>query len=228
MGKSLKNVVTPDEMCEHYGADTFRVYELSMGPLDASRPWETRAVVGSQRFLQRLWRNVIDEETGEVRVTDEPADEATMRLLHKTIEGVRRDFEQLQFHTATAKLIELNNALTQLVQVPRDVAEQLVALTSPLAPHLCEELWQRLGHGQSIAYEPFPQADAALLTQVTVTCVVQVTGKIRDRIEVAPDISPEDLEALAIGSAKVVESLGGAQIRKIIVRAPKLVNIVAG
>ncbi|MEO8749754.1 MAG: leucine--tRNA ligase [Allobranchiibius sp.] len=228
MGKSLKNVVTPDEMCEHYGADTFRVYELSMGPLDASRPWETRAVVGSQRFLQRLWRNVIDEETGEVRVTDEPADEATMRLLHKTIEGVRRDFEQLQFHTATAKLIEFNNALTQLVQVPRDVAEQLVALTSPLAPHLCEELWQRLGHGQSIAYEPFPQADAALLTQATVTCVVQVMGKIRDRIEVAPDISPEDLEALAIGSAKVVESLGGAQIRKIIVRAPKLVNIVAG
>ncbi|MDQ2852046.1 MAG: class I tRNA ligase family protein, partial [Actinomycetota bacterium] len=98
----------------------------------------------------------------------------------------------------------------------------------PLAPHLCEELWQRLGHGQSIAYEPFPQADAALLTQATVTCVVQVMGKIRDRIEVAPNISPEDLEALAIGSAKVVESLGGAQIRKIIVRAPKLVNIVAG
>ena len=114
MGKSLKNVVTPDDMCAAYGADTFRVYEMSMGPLDVSRPWETRAVVGSYRFLQRVWRTVVDEETGAVRVTDDPADEATRRLLHRTIDGVRADMDELRFNTAIAKLIELTNGLTQL------------------------------------------------------------------------------------------------------------------
>ena len=112
MGKSLKNAVSPDELYDEYGADTVRLYEMSMGPLDASRPWETRAVVGMYRFLQRLWRNVIDETTGDVRVVDQPADETTRRLLHRTIDGVRSDMEGLRFNTAIAKLIELNNHLT--------------------------------------------------------------------------------------------------------------------
>ena len=114
MGKSLKNVVTPDDMCAAYGADTFRVYEMSMGPLEVSRPWETRAVVGSYRFLQRVWRAVVDEQTGALRVTDDPADEATRRLLHKVIDGVRGDMEGIRFNTAIAKLIELTNGLTRL------------------------------------------------------------------------------------------------------------------
>ncbi|MBO1765202.1 leucine--tRNA ligase [Allobranchiibius sp. GilTou38] len=228
MGKSLKNVVTPDEMCAQYGADTFRVYEMSMGPLDMSRPWETRAVVGSQRFLQRLWRNVIDEETGAVRVVGDAPDADLDRLLHLTIDSVRRDFEHLHFHTAVAKLIELNNVLTRTGVSPRAVVEPLVQMTAPLAPHLAEELWRALGHDETISFVAFPQADPAKLVQETVTCVVQVMGKVRDRIEVPPSIDADELEQLARDNAKVRESLGDKQIRKIVVRAPKLVNIVAG
>src|ERR1051325_9830933 len=121
MGKPLKNVVTPDEVYDAYGADTFRVYEMSMGPLDASRPWETRAVVGSQRFLQRLWRNVVDEETGELRVVDEPADDETRRLLHRTIDTVRTDMENLRANTAIARLIELNNHVVKTGVTSREV-----------------------------------------------------------------------------------------------------------
>lgn len=228
MGKSLKNVVTPDEMCEQYGADTFRVYEMSMGPLDVSRPWETRAVVGAQRFLQRLWRNVVDEETGAVRVVDTAADDKLTKLLHKTIDGVTRDYETLHFNTAVAKLIELNNAVTQLDSPPRAIVEPLVVMAAPLAPHIAEELWSRLGHSQTISFEAFPVADPGLVADDTVTCVVQIQGKVRDRLEVAADISDGDLEAAALASDKVRASLDGKQVRKVIVRAPKLVNIVAG
>ncbi|TWE13299.1 leucine--tRNA ligase [Rudaeicoccus suwonensis] len=228
MGKSLKNVVTPDEMCEQYGADTFRLYEMSMGPLDQSRPWETRAVVGSQRFLQRLWRVVVDEESGELCVSDHAPSDQLNRLLHKTIDGVARDYEALQFNTAIAKLIELNNAVTKAGAAPRSVVEPLILMTAPVAPHIAEELWHRLGHEQTLSYEPFPVADPALLVDDTVTCVVQVQGKVRDRLEVPADISEADLESLARESAKVQAALDGKQIRKVIVRAPKLVNIVAG
>ncbi|MDE9366164.1 leucine--tRNA ligase [Luteipulveratus sp. YIM 133132] len=228
MGKSLKNVVTPDEMAAEYGADTFRVYEMSMGPVDQSRPWETRAIVGSQRFLQRLWRNVVDEDSGEVRVVEDAADEALNRLLHKTIDGVQKDYESLHFNTAAAKLIELNNAVVKAGVAPRAVMEAMVQMVAPLAPHLAEELWERLGHDGTLAFEPFPQADPGLLVDDLVTCVVQIQGKVRDRLQVAPDITDADLEELARRSEKVLESLGDKQIRKVIVRAPKLVNIVAG
>ncbi|MBE7371953.1 leucine--tRNA ligase [Dermacoccus barathri] len=227
MGKSLKNVVTPDEMCDAFGADTFRVYEMSMGPLDASRPWETRAAVGSQRFLQRLWRNVVDEGSGEVTVTDAPMDDATKRALHQTIDAVSADFENLRFNTAVARLIELNNTLTKLDAVPREAAEALVLMTAPLAPHIGEELWKRLGHDTTLAFEPFPVADPAFLVQDTVVAVVQVAGKVRDRLDVAADISEADLEAAAMASERVQSFLEGKTVRKVIVRAPKLVNIVA-
>src|SRR5664280_86615 len=188
MGKSLKNVVTPDEMFEGYGADTFRVYEMSMGPLDLSRPWETRAVIGAQRFLQRLWRNVIDEVSGELLVTETAPDEPTRRLLHKTIDALRTDYDGLRFNTAIARLIEFNNALTKLPNVPREAAEALVVMSAPVAPHIAEELWAKLGHVDSLTYVDFPKADPALLLDDTVTCVVQVQGKVRDRLEVAADV----------------------------------------
>ena len=226
MGKSLKNVVTPDEMYDAYGADTFRVYEMSMGPLDVSRPWETRAVVGSLRFLQRLWRNVIDETTSELRVTDEVADVGLMRVLHRTIDGVTRDLESLRFNTALAKLIELNNTLTKLDVVPRVLVEPLVLMTAPLAPHVAEELWHRLGHRETLTFEPFPTADPALLVVDTVTCVIQVQGKVRDRIDVAASMGEDELRDLALASEKVISSLAGRAVRTVVVRAPKLVNIV--
>jgi leucyl-tRNA synthetase len=227
MGKSLKNVVTPDEMFERYGADTFRVYEMSMGPLDLSRPWETRAVIGAQRFLQRLWRNVVDEVSGELLVSEDAPDQATQRLLHKTIDAVRTDYAALRFNTAIARLIEFNNMLTKLPHVPREAAEALVVMTAPVAPHIAEELWANLGHGESLTYADFPVADPALLVDDTVTCVVQVQGKVRDRLEVAVGITGEDLQAQALASDKISAALVGKVVRKVIVRPPTLVNIVA-
>ncbi|HET7477318.1 MAG TPA: leucine--tRNA ligase [Dermatophilaceae bacterium] len=226
MGKSLKNVVTPDEMFAAYGADTFRVYEMSMGPLDVSRPWETRAVVGAQRFLQRLWRNVVDEETGALRVVDEALDVATNRLLHKTIQAVSDDYAGLRCNTAIARLIELNNALTKLDAVPRHAAEAIVLMTAPVAPHIAEELWARLGHAGTLTYHPFPVADPLFLVEETVTAVVQVKGKVRDRIEVPASIGEDQLRDLALASPRVVAALAGSAVRTVVVRAPKLVNVV--
>ncbi|MCK0117738.1 leucine--tRNA ligase [Isoptericola sp. S6320L] len=226
MGKSLKNVVTPDDMYAEYGADTFRVYEMAMGPLDLSRPWNTRDVVGSQRFLQRLWRNVVDEDTGRPVVTDAEPDAATLRALHRTIADVRVEMEQMRPNTAIAKLITYNNHLTGLESVPRSAVEPLVQMVAPIAPHIAEELWERLGHDESLAREPFPVADEQYLVAETVTCVVQVKGKVRGRLEVAPDISEADLQAAALDEPNVQRAIDGAEIRKVIVRAPKLVNIV--
>jgi leucyl-tRNA synthetase len=214
-------------MFEGYGADTFRVYEMSMGPLDLSRPWETRAVVGAQRFLQRLWRNVVDEVTGDLLVTQDAPDLATKRLMHKTIDALRTDYEGLRFNTAIARLIELNNALTKLPNTPREAAEAMVVMTAPVAPHIAEELWAKLGHPDSLTYVDFPEADPALLVDETVTCVVQVQGKLRDRLEVPTGITQEDLQALALASPKVKAALTGKEVRKVIVRPPNLVNIVA-
>ncbi|MET4921239.1 leucine--tRNA ligase [Streptomyces sp. PSRA5] len=230
MGKSLKNAVTPDEIFAEYGADTLRLYEMAMGPLDVSRPWDTRAVVGQYRLLQRLWRNVVDEATGEITVVDLPdadIDVTTLRALHKAIDGVGQDMASLRFNTAIAKITELNNHLTKVGgPVARSVAERLVLLVAPLAPHVAEELWRKLGHTGSVAHEDFPAADPAYVIDETVTCVVQVKGKVKARLDVSPSISDEELEALALGDAAVVAALGGADIRKVIVRAPKLVNIV--
>ena len=227
IGKSLKNVVTPDEMCAQYGADTFRVYEMSMGPLDQSRPWETRAVVGSFRFLQRVWRNVVDEATGAVTVVDTPADEATRKVLHRTIDGVRADMDGLRFNTAIAKLIELNNHLTKRdAPVPREAAGPLVQLLSPFAPHIAEELWSRLGHAESVVSSTLPVADPAYLVEETVTCVVQVAGKLRDKFEVPVSVTEDELRERALASAAVQRALAGRPVRTFVIRAPRLVNVV--
>ena len=211
-----------------YGADTFRIYEMSMGPLELSKPWETRAVVGSQRFLQRLWRNVVDEVTGQCRVADvaeTDLDPALRTLLHRTIAGVREDYEGLRFNTAIAKLIELNNAVTKLAAPPRSVMEPLVQMVAPVAPHIADELWEWMGRNGSLALGPFPVADPALLVEDTVTCVVQIKGKVRDRLDVPADISEADLRALVLAREKVLAATT-AGIRTVIVRPPTLVNVV--
>lgn len=227
MGKSLKNIVTPDDMCEEYGADTFRMYEMSMGPLEVSRPWDTRAVVGSYRFLQRLWRNVVDEETGAVTVTDDPADLETKKLVARTIADVTEEYENMRMNTAAARMIVLNNHLTGIDRVPREAIEPLVLMVAPLAPHIAEELWNKLGHEGTLAREPFPVVeDESLLEEEKVTCVVQIAGKVRARLEVAPSISAEELEKLALQTEAAVKALDGRDPLKVIVRAPKLVSIV--
>ena len=225
MGKSLKNIVSPDEMYEAYGADTFRLYEMGMGPLAQSKPWETRAVVGSQRFLQRLWRNVVDEETGDLVARDTDIDDDTLHALHKTIDAVNKDYENLSFNTAIARLTEYNTVLTALKVVPRAAVEPLVLMVAPLAPHIAEELWRRLGHDQSLAHEPFPVADPELVAEDTITAVVQVRGKLRAQLEVSASITEDELRELALAHPRIVKEIPNG-VRKVIVRAPKLVNVV--
>src|SRR5665648_1066539 len=208
-----------------YGADTFRVYEMSMGPLDLSRPWDTRAVVGSQRFLQRLWRNVVDEESGDVTVSDAEPDIETVRLLHRTVAEVRAEMDAMRFNTAVARLIVLNNHLTSVASVPRSVAEPLVLMVAPFAPHIAEELWSRLGHDHTLLREAFPVADPVHLVEETVTCIVQVQGKVRDKLEVSPDVTEDALREMALASERVQRTLAGREVRTVIVRAPRLVNV---
>ena len=224
MGKSLKNIVTPDYMYENYGADTFRLYEMSMGPLDESRPWNTRNVVGGMRFLQRLWRNVVNETTGEVHVSEETPDEKTLKLLNNTIAEVTAEMEGMRPNTAIAKLIVLNNHLTGLKAVPRAAVEPLILMLAPIAPHICEEMWNKLGHADSLCAEPWPVADERYVGHDTVTAVVQIKGKVRVKLEVPVDIDPADLEKQA--RAAVADRLGGKEPRKVIVKAPKIVSIV--
>lgn len=229
IGKSLKNSISPDEICDEYGADTLRVYEMSMGPLEASRPWATKDVVGAHRFLQRVWRLVVDEGTGASRVADTAElDTATLRVLHRTIAGVSEDYAALRNNTAAAKLIEYTNHLTKEHRdaVPREAVEPLVLMLAPLAPHLAEELWSRLGHSASLAHGPFPQADPAYLVEDTVEYPVQVNGKVRGRVVVAAAADAGSLEAAALADEKVQAFLAGATPRKVIVVPGRLVNLV--
>ncbi len=228
IGKSLKNSVSPDEICDSYGADTLRVYEMSMGPLEASRPWATKDVVGAYRFLQRVWRLVIDEQTGHVRVSDGEPDGETLRVLHRTIAGVSEDYAALRNNTAAAKLIEYTNHLTKQHggEVPRAAVEPLVLMVAPLAPHVAEELWRRLGHETSLAHGPFPVADEAYLTVDTAEYPVQVNGKVRGHITVPADADADTLETAALADEKVQAFLNGATPKKVIVVAGRLVNLV--
>jgi leucyl-tRNA synthetase len=216
-------------MCAQYGADTFRLYEMSTGPLDVSRPWSTRDVVGSYRFLQRLWRNLVDEQTGAAAVSSTEPGEETLRLLHRTVDGVHTDYTALHYNTAAAKLIELNNHLTKTYRpgsVPRAVAEPLVLLLAPMCPHIAEELWSILGHSETLAYAPFPVADPAYLVDDSVEYPIQVNGKVRARVTVPADASREDVQAAALADDKIAELLDGGTPRKVIVVPGRLVNVV--
>lgn len=231
MGKSLKNAVAPDEMCERYGADTLRLYEMFGGPLDQSRPWDTTAVVGMYRLLQRVWRVLVDEETGSpLWSNDEPSPE-TLRVLNRTISAVREGMETLRFNTSIARITKLTNHLTATFPgggVPRPVAVDLVKLLAPLAPHLAEELWSRLDHEGTIAYEPFPEAQEEWLVDDSVELPVSVNGKVRGRVVVPAGADAATLEQIARDDPKVAAHLEGATVRKVIAIPDKMVNFVVG
>ena len=226
IGKSLKNSVSPDEICDNYGADTLRVYEMSMGPLEASRPWATKDVVGAHRFLQRVWRLVVSEDSGATVATGDELDDATLRLLHRTIAGVADDYAALRNNTAAAKLIEFTNHLTKQSVTSRAALEPLVLMLAPLAPHLAEELWRRLGHEASLAHGPFPVADETYLVEDSVEYPVQVNGKVRGRVTVAADADSDAVQAAALAEEKVVAFLDGRTPKKVIVVPGRLVNVV--
>ncbi|EOM74552.1 leucyl-tRNA synthetase [Rhodococcus rhodnii LMG 5362] len=229
MGKSLKNAVAPDAICDEYGADTLRVYEMAMGPLDTSRPWATKDVVGAHRFLQRVWRLAVDEETGALRTTDAELPEETLRALNRTVAGVRDDYANLRDNTAIAKLIEYTNHLTKTFPdgAPRAAVEPLVLMVAPVAPHVAEELWALFGHDDSLAHGPFPQADERWLVDESVEYPIQVNGKVRSRIRVPADADREAVEKAALADEKITALLGGNAPRKVIVVPGKMVNVVA-
>ncbi len=229
MSKSLKNVVNPDEIIAEYGADTFRMYEMYMGPIESSKPWNTRDVPGLLKLLRRIWRLVVDPDTGGLspRLVDSAPDESTSRLLHKTIRTVTEDIEQFKFNTAIAGLFEFVNAMTPRAERPRAVIEPFVLLVSPFAPHLAEELWSRLGHAQTLAFEPWPAFDPKLAKDVQVEVAVQVMGKIKSRIMGPADLDEPGLEAAALGDETIRRELADKTVRKVIVVKGRLVNIVA-
>lgn len=228
MGKSLKNSVAPDDVVEEYGADTLRVYEMSMGPLDTSRPWATKDVVGAHRFLQRLWRLAVDEATGEASVVDTALTDEDSKALHRTIAGVRDDYEHLRDNTVAAKLIEYVNYLTKTYPngAPRAAVEPLVQMVSPLAPHIAEELWSVLGHSETITFEPFPEFEEQWLVDDTVEVPVQINGKVKARIDVATDASKDDLEAAALADERVAGLIAGKNVVKVIAIPGRMVNLV--
>jgi leucyl-tRNA synthetase len=230
MGKSRKNMVTPDEIYDDYGADTLRLYEMFMGPLDANRAWSTADIAGVYRFLQRFWRNVVDEDTGELRTSTEPADDETRRILHRTIGAVRADMGTLEFNTAIARLFELNNRLTQVVaergSAPEEVVRAMTLMVAPLVPHVAEELWEKLGHEGTIAYEAFPEADAALLVDAEVEIPVQVDGKVRAHVRVATGADDIAHEAAARADERIASLLDGRTVRRVVVVPGRLVNFV--
>ena len=228
MGKSLKNAVAPDDVVEEYGADTLRVYEMSMGPLDTSRPWATKDVVGAHRFLQRLWRLAVDETSGAPAVVDAELTDEDLKQLHRTIAGVRDDYEHLRDNTVAAKLIEYVNYLTKTYPggAPRAAVEPLVQMVSPLAPHIAEELWSVLGHTETITFEPFPEFDEQWLVDDTVEVPVQINGKVKARIDVAADASKDDLEAAALADERVAALVAGKNVVKVIAIPGRMVNLV--
>jgi len=228
MGKSLKNAVSPDEVNEKYGCDTLRLYEMYMGPLEASKPWNTRDIVGVNRFLRRVWRNFVDEETGELLVSDEPATDDQMRLLHKTIVRMTSDMERMSFNTAIAALIEFIAEFVALDRIPRIVADPFVLMLAPLAPHIAEELWQRMGHSESLAYEPWPLAQEKWLVEDSIKLVVQVNGKVRSTILVPTGATKDEILEASRTDENVARFLENQQIRREIYVPGRLVNIVVG
>ncbi len=228
MGKSLKNSIAPDDIVAEYGADTFRVYAMSTGPLSASRPWITRAVVGAQRFLQRVWRCVIDQDTGELLVDESEPPDAVLRALHETLAQYHADVAALRFNAVIARLIEYTNTLTKNGVYARAAVEPLILMLSPFAPHLAEELWERLGHGDGLTQVEVPPADPVLAQPNSVTAIIQINGKVRARIEVSESIVAEDLERKAVEHPVIAELIGQSTVRKAIVKPPTVVNFVVG
>jgi leucyl-tRNA synthetase len=232
MSKSRGNVVNPDDIIKEYGADSLRLYEMFMGPLEAVKPWSTKSVEGVYRFLSRAWRLIVDDPAETLQlspaVKDVEPDRDTLRVLHRTIQKVTEDTESLRFNTAISAMMEFVNHVTKLEARPRGVLEPFVLLLAPYAPHVAEELWRALGHADTLAYEPWPKHNPALTRADEIDVPVQINGKLRTVLKVPAEIDDAALEAAARADEKVKESLAGKAVKKVIVRSKKLVNLVVG
>jgi leucyl-tRNA synthetase len=227
MSKSRGNVVNPETIIESYGADTLRLYLMFLGPLEASKPWNTKGIEGIARFLRKTWRTVLDDD-GKSRVNDsEEQDPESLRVLHATIKKVTEDHEALSFNTAISQMMICINQLAKAESLPRETAETFLKLLAPLAPHIAEELWERLGHEESIVHAGWPEHDPALLIQETVKIVFQVNGKYRGDADLPADTDESSALAAAKAHPKVAAFLEGKTLRREIYVPGKIVNLVA-
>ncbi len=232
MSKARGNVVNPDDIVREYGADSLRLYEMFMGPLEAVKPWNTASIAGVYKFLGRAWRMIVDEHAESLvlnsAIKDIEPDRDTVRVLHRTIQKVTEDTEGLRFNTAISAMMEFVNHVTKLEARPRSIFDPFVLLLAPYAPHVAEELWRALGHSTTLAYAPWPKFDAALAATDEIDIPVQINGKLRTVLKVPAEINDAALEALALADEKVKESLVGKTIKRTIVKTGKMVNLVVG
>ena len=228
MSKSRGNVINPDKVVADYGADSMRLYEMFMGPLEAMKPWSMQGVEGVHRFLQKSWRMIVDEDTEQLSeaVKEAQTDEATLRLLNQTIKKVGDDIETFGFNTAISAMMIFVNHLGKQGVRPKSIVEKFVLILAPFAPHIAEELWEKLGHKESLACEPWPEYDRELIKEKEIEMAVQVNGKIKDRIVVSADADEKQIESEALSGAKVKAAMGGKSARKIIVAKPRIVSII--
>jgi leucyl-tRNA synthetase len=230
MSKSRGNVINPDDMIKEFGADSMRMFEMFMGPLEATKPWSTEGIAGLHRFLSRVWRLVIDDRTGEINpkiVSDEPTDEEK-KLLHTTIKKMTHDIEDgdMKFNTSIAQMMIFVNELYKVEKISRNVMESFILLLSPYAPHIAEELWQRLGHMESLAYHPWPEYDENLTKAEQITVAFSVNGKVRAKMSVDSDLSEKELEQIAFDDESIKKHIAGKEVVRIIVVKNKMVNVV--
>ncbi|MCE5341561.1 MAG: leucine--tRNA ligase [Planctomycetaceae bacterium] len=230
MSKSRGNVVNPDKVIDEYGADSMRLYEMFMGPLEATKPWSMQGVEGVHRFLNKFWRCVVDEQTGLIHssIKDVDADEETLRLLHQSIKKVTQNIDTFRFNTAISQMMIFVNHLIKLETRPKKTIEAFVLILAPLAPHIAEEIWQMLGHTNTLAYETWPKFDENLAKEKEIELAVQVLGKIKDKIVVSAEADEDEIKQKALACEKVASSIAGKEIKKIIVIKSRLVNIVIG
>jgi leucyl-tRNA synthetase len=237
MSKTLKNVVNPDDIITKYGADTFRLYEMYMGPLEASKPWNTKDTVGLFRFLRDIWRLCVDVDSGELRLADS-ADEEVEKLLHKTIAKVGNDIERLAFNTAIAAMFEFKNAAQSAQKrqagghpLTRDQIERFTRILAPFAPHFAEELWHRLGrvstnNGKSVALADWPTYDEAMLVESEIEIPVQINGKLIDKITVPKDADEGVIKTAAMDREKVTARIAGGNVVKTIYVPGRMLNLI--
>jgi leucyl-tRNA synthetase len=226
MSKSLKNVVNPDDVVLEYGADTLRLYEMFMGPLEATKPWQTKGLDGQFRFLQRTWRAVVGDESQSADYSAEQPPKELIRLAHQSIIKVSSDIEALKFNTAISQLMIFCNEILKQPKRYKEISEILVKLLHPLAPHIAEELWSLLEHKDSLTFVPWPKADASLAAEDHAEIVIQINGKLRAKIEVSKGIGSKELEELARNNEIIASALEGKTIVKAIAIPEKLVNFV--
>ena len=221
MSKSKLNGVTPDEIIQEFGADALRLYEMFMGPLDKEKIWNTEAVSGCRRFLNRFYEMSFSD-----KVTDAEPSEEALKLGHRLVHGVGKDIEALQFNTAIAKMMEFINDFTKLPSYPRRVIKMAAQALAPFAPHLAEEIWEKLGCKEPLSYAPFPIPDEKYLQDEIITLVVQINGKLRGRLELGKDQTQEAVLEAARQNAHVAGFLEGKRIAKVIFVPNKILNIV--